>query len=75
MVLLHEKYQLKCIVQYWPLNRAELFQQFGFSKAEVPHTDRFHNNVIIYQLCSYIPCELVDAMAGMTRQAIKELRS
>ena len=47
---LAEVYQLKCIVQYWPLNRTELFRNIGFGEAQVPESDRFFDNMIILSL-------------------------
>jgi len=74
MVLLREKYQLNVIVQYWPLNRAELFQKFGFADAHVPETDRFYDNMISFPWWSDMPDDLIDDMADRTRRAIEELR-
>ena len=74
MILLREKYQLQCIVQYWPLNRAELFHNFGFGDADVPQTNRFYDNMISFPWWSDMPDDLIDQMADRTRQAIEELR-
>ena len=74
MTLLRENYHLKCIVQYWPLNRAELFQQFGFADANVPESDRFYDNMISFPWWSDMSDEVIDEMAGRTRQALEELR-
>jgi len=74
MILLREKYQLQCIVQYWPLNRAELFHNFGFGDADVPQTNRFYDNMIGFPWWSDMPDDLIDQMADRTRQAIEELR-
>ena len=74
MTLVRDKYQLTCIVQYWPLNRAELFEKFGFGQADVPETDRFYDNMISFPWWSDMPDELLDDMAGRTRDALDELR-
>mgnify|MGYP002623398646 CR=1 FL=1 len=74
MLLLRDKYQLKCIVQYWPLNRSELFQKFGFSEADVPETDRYYDNMISFPWWSDMSDELLDDMADRTRSALDELR-
>ena len=74
MILLREKYQLTCIVQYWPLYRAELFQKFGFGDADVPQTNRFYDNMISFPWWSDMPDDLIDEMADRTRQALDELR-
>ena len=38
---LSDRYKVKCLVHYWPLNRTDLFHKFGFEAANVPETDRF----------------------------------
>ena len=71
---LFEKYQLKCIVQYWPLNRSNLFKKFGFSKAIVPESDRFFDNMISFPWWSYMGNDLVDDMAQRVISGLEELR-
>ena len=71
--LLFEKYRLKCIVQYWPLYRTELFRNLGLGEADVPETDRFFDNMISFPWWSDMPDDLLDDMAQRTRQAIEEL--
>ena len=71
---LFEKHQLKCLVQYWPLNRSDLFQKFGFSDAVVPETDRFFDNMISFPWWSSMGDDLVDEMARRAISALEELR-
>lgn len=72
--LLRQKYNLKCIVQYWPLNRSELFSKFGFDNAQVPETDRFFDNMISFPWSSGMSDELLDDMSHRTASALEELR-
>lgn len=72
--LLYHKYQLKAIIQYWPLNRTELFGKFGFQPADVPHTDRFFDNMISFPWWTGMSEETLDDMARRTRCALDELR-
>jgi dTDP-4-amino-4,6-dideoxygalactose transaminase len=74
MLLLRDKYQLRCIAQYWPLNRSELFRKFGFGEADVPESDRFYDNMISFPWWSDMSDELLDDMAERTRNALDELR-
>jgi dTDP-4-amino-4,6-dideoxygalactose transaminase len=74
MSLIREKYQLTCIVQYWPLNRAELFQKFGFASADIPETNRFYDNMISFPWWSDMSDDLIDEMAARTRSALDEMR-
>jgi perosamine synthetase len=75
MTLIREKYQLTCIVQYWPLNRAELFQKFGFSSADIPESNRFYDNMISFPWWSDMPDDLIDEMAARTRNALDDMRA
>jgi len=68
------KYNLKAIVQYWPLNRSSLFKTFGWGHADVPVTDHFFNNMIGFPWWSDMPDELIDDMAERTRLSLEELR-
>lgn len=74
MSLVREKYQLTCIVQYWPLNRAELFQKFGFASADIPETDRFYDNMISFPWWSDMSDDLIDEMAARMCSALDEMR-
>ena len=46
--ILFEKYKIKCAVQYYPLNRYDLFKKNGLGKAKCPNTDRFFDNMISF---------------------------
>ena len=73
--LLHRQFRLKCLVHYWPLNRTELFQRFGFGDAKVPETDRFFGNMLGFPWWSDMGDELIEDMADRTRRTLTELRS
>lgn len=72
--LLFRKHNLKCLVQYWPLYRSELFRKFGFGHADVPATDRYFDNMIGFPWWSDMPDTLIDDMAQRTCEALSELR-
>ena len=44
--LLFNKYKIKCVIQYYPLNRYDLFLKRGYGSADVPNTDEFYDNMI-----------------------------
>ncbi len=73
--LLDRKYDLQCIVQYWPLYRTELFRNLGQGEADVPETDRFYDNMISFPWWSDMGDDLLDDMAERTRRALAELRA
>lgn len=72
--LLLDEFNLKCIVQYWPLYRTELFQKLGFGEAIVPETDRYYDNMISFPWWSDMDDQLIDDMAARTRTAVMKLR-
>lgn len=74
MALLHEKYEIKCIVQYIPLYRAPLFKEFGFGSADCPNTDAFFDNMISFPWWTEMPDDVLDYMIQSVRAAILELR-
>jgi dTDP-4-amino-4,6-dideoxygalactose transaminase len=71
--LLHE-HQLKCIVQYWPLYRSELFQKQGLGVANVPETDCYFDNMISFPWWSDMGDDLIDDMAQRVCRAVEALR-
>ena len=72
---LFEQYNLKCLVQYWPLNRTDLFCKFGWADADVPETDRYFDSMLGFPWWSDMPDEVIDEMAERTRLALEKLRS
>jgi len=75
MEMLFEQYNVKGIVHYWPLNRADLFRKFGWGEADVPETDRYFDRSFGFPWWSDMPDEVIDDMAERTRLALEELRS
>ena len=73
--LIYSKYAVKCIVQYWPLHRTELFRSLGQAEAQVPESDRFFDNMISFPWWSDMEDQVIDDMAERTRKALTELRS
>ena len=71
---LRTEYNLKCIVQYWPLCRTELFARFGFGDADVPETDRFYDNMVSFPWWSDMGDDVLDDMAERTRLALDDVR-
>jgi dTDP-4-amino-4,6-dideoxygalactose transaminase len=68
-----DKYRLKLLVQYWPLNRSELFQRFGYGDANVPNTDQFFDRMISFPWWSQMGDDLIDDMADRFRSAWEDV--
>ncbi len=71
---LYDTYRLKTGVCYWPLNRTELFREFGFEWAEVPEADRFFDNMLSFPWRSQMGDEVIDDMAARVCSALDDLR-
>ena len=46
--ILHNQYGIKAIIQYYPLNRYDLFTKSGNANANIPVTDMFFDNMISF---------------------------
>ena len=73
--LLHRDYGIKCIVQYWPLYRSELFRSFGYGDIRLSNTDAFFDNMISFPFWSDMPEETLRYMAHSIRSAVQGMRS
>ena len=73
--LLHRDYGIKCIVQYWPLYRSELFRSFGYGNIRLSNTDAFFDNMISFPFWSDMPEETLRYMAHSIRSAVQGMRA
>ena len=71
--LLINKYGIKTIVQYYPLNRYDLFVKSGFDKANIPETDLFFDNMISFPFSIVINEADFQYMIKSIKSAIKIL--
>jgi perosamine synthetase len=71
--ILSEKYRVKTIVQYYPLNRYDLFKKRGFGEANIPETDKFFDNMISFPFSIAIEEEDFNYMVKSVKQAIQHL--
>jgi perosamine synthetase len=72
--LLSEKYKIKTVVQYYPLNRYPLFEKMGFGFASCPNTDLFFDNMISFPFQVQMTEDDFDYLIASTKSALMELR-
>ncbi|PHS56348.1 MAG: aminotransferase [Sulfurimonas sp.] len=48
MQKMSEDKSVQCVVQYYPLNRYDLYKKLGFSESNCPNTDDFFDNMISF---------------------------
>jgi perosamine synthetase len=72
--MLSTEYGVKAIVQFYPLNRYDLFRKVGFGEADVPETDRFFDNMISFPFSLVINDEDFKYLIGAVRESLLRLR-
>jgi perosamine synthetase len=73
--LLSNKYKIKAIVQYYPLNRYPLFIKMGFSNSDCPNADYFFDNMISFPFHHWMNEGDFEYMISSVKLALDELRS
>lgn len=73
--LLWKEYQIKCIIQYWPLYRSELFKSFGYGENRCPNAEFFFDHMISFPWWSNMPSETIQYMIESVKEAIHRLRT
>lgn len=71
--VISSKYGIKCIVQYFPLHRYDLFEKKGFGNSHLPKTDHYFNNMISFPFWEGLKIEEIDYMAESARAVVDEL--
>jgi dTDP-4-amino-4,6-dideoxygalactose transaminase len=72
--LLYKEYGIKCIVQYWPLYRSQLFRSRGYADIKLPNTDEFFDKMVSLPFWSGMPVETMSYISRSMRLAIERLR-
>ena len=72
--LLSEKYRIKAIVQYYPLNRYPLFEKMGFGVADCPNTDLFFDNMVSFPFHEWMHEEDFKYLVTSVKSSLNELR-
>lgn len=71
--LVYEK-KIKCVVQYYPLNRYPLYKRLGFGTANCPNADRFFDNMISFPFQHWMSDEDFEYMIEATKEVMVELK-
>ncbi len=72
--LLSNKYGIKAIVQYHPLNRYPLFAKMGFGEANCPNADFFFDNMVSFPFHLWMSEVDFKYMISSIQMALDELR-
>ncbi len=64
---------IKCVVQYYPLNRYPLYEKLGFGQADCPNTDEFFDNMISFPFHLWMSENDFEYMLKATKEALLEI--
>ena len=73
--VLYNQFNVKAIVQYYPLNRYDLFKKTGFAEADTPNTDSFFDNMISFPFSLTIDDSDFNYMIDSIKKSVQLLNS
>ena len=65
---------IQCVVQYYPLNRYDLYKKSGYGEANCPNTDLFFDNMISFPFHHMMSDETFAELIATTKKVITELQ-
>ena len=72
---LYNEYKIKCVIQYYPLNRYDLFRKLNFESTDLKNTDNFYDNMLSIPFSITLSKKQVDYMIESILKSIEELNS
>ena len=68
-----QQHSIQCVVQYYPLNRYDLYQKLGFEMANLPNTDEFFDNMVSFPFQQTLTEADLSYMLDCTRKVLRSL--
>ena len=65
---------VQCVVQYYPLNRYDLYKKAGFGEANCPNTDLFFDNMVSFPFHHMMSDETFTELVAITKRVITDLQ-
>ena len=65
---------IKCVVQYYPLNRYPLYRKAGFGNAKCPNTDLFFDNMASFPFHHSLSDEEIKYILASTKEVLEDLK-
>ncbi|MDR2489558.1 MAG: DegT/DnrJ/EryC1/StrS family aminotransferase [Desulfovibrio sp.] len=66
---------VKCVVQYYPLNRYPLYQKLGFGRADCPNADDFFDHMISFPFQHNLTDEELEHMLSAAKRVLDQQRA
>ncbi len=64
---------IQCVVQYYPLNRYDLYKKLGFGEADCPNADDLFDNMVSFPFHHMMNDDDFEYMLKSTKEVLKEL--
>ena len=64
---------VQCVVQYYPLNRYDLYQKTGYGEADCPNTNKFYDNMVSFPFHHMMSDEDFMEMTEITKKVLSFL--
>lgn len=71
---MYAEHGVKCVVQYYPLNRYPFYQKLGLGKADCPNADAFYDHMISFPFQHSLSEDEFDHMLEATRAVLVQQR-
>jgi len=64
---------IQCVVQYYPLNRYDLYKKAGYGRADCPNTDLFFDNMVSFPFSHMMSDETFSELIEATKDVLANL--
>jgi perosamine synthetase len=64
---------VQCVVQYYPLNRYDLYKKAGYGEADCPNTDQFFDNMVSFPFHHMMSDDDFEWMISVTQKVLSRL--
>jgi len=75
MKKMSEEKSIQCVVQYYPLNRYDLYKKLGFGEANCPNADNFFDNMVSFPFHHMMSDEDFEYMLKSTKEVLLEMEN
>ncbi len=65
---------VQCVVQYYPLNRYDLYKKSGYGEADCPNTDQFYDNMVSFPFHHMLSNEKFSEMIDITCKVLRDIK-
>ncbi len=73
MKKMSEEKRIQCVVQYYPLNRYDLYQKLSFDEANCPQTDDFFDNMVSFPFNHMLSDDDIDYLLESIKEVVEDI--